>query len=60
MRRAVEIYGDARYERLAAISVGHLYNLHQRAAMWPSGSTGLRQIIASATTEAYIWTIQKA
>ena len=27
MRRAWHGYGDARYERLATISVGHLYNL---------------------------------
>jgi len=31
MRRAVEVYGDARYERLAGLSVGHLYNLRKRA-----------------------------
>ncbi len=31
MQRALAVYGDARYERLAAISVGHLYNLRQRA-----------------------------
>ena len=30
MRRAFEVYGDARYARLAGISVGHLYNLRQR------------------------------
>jgi len=27
MRRALELYGDARFERLAGISVAHLYNL---------------------------------
>ena len=31
MRRAVEGYGDTRYERWAGLSVGHLYNLRQRA-----------------------------
>jgi transposase InsO family protein len=30
MRRALETYGDARYARLATISVGHLYNLRKR------------------------------
>lgn len=30
-RRAAEGYGDARYERLAGFSVGHLYNLRKRA-----------------------------
>ena len=29
MRRALECYGDTRYERLATISVGHLYNLRK-------------------------------
>lgn len=31
MQRALETYGDARYARLATISVGHLYNLRKRA-----------------------------
>jgi len=31
MERAYGVFGDARYERLAAISVAHLYNLRQRA-----------------------------
>ena len=31
MQRALAVYGDTRYERLATISVGHLYNLRQRA-----------------------------
>jgi transposase InsO family protein len=31
MERAYGIFGDARYERLATISVAHLYNLRQRA-----------------------------
>ena len=30
MERAFERFGDARYERLAGISVAHLYNLRQR------------------------------
>jgi transposase InsO family protein len=30
MERAWSLYGDPRYERLAAISVAHLYNLRQR------------------------------
>ena len=30
MERAYGLFGDARYERLAAISVAHLYNLRQR------------------------------
>ncbi len=30
MERAHRLFGDARYERLAAISVAHLYNLRQR------------------------------
>lgn len=31
LRRASEVYGDARYERLASISVAHLYNLRNSA-----------------------------
>lgn len=31
MRRALEVFGDTRYARLATISVGHLYNLRQEA-----------------------------
>ena len=31
MQRAVALFGDARYERLATISVGHLYNLRAAA-----------------------------
>ena len=31
MRRAHACYGDTRYERLATISVGHLYNLRKQA-----------------------------
>jgi len=31
MERARGVFGDARYERLATISVAHLYNLRQRA-----------------------------
>ena len=31
MERAYGVFGDARYERLAAISVAHLYNLRKRA-----------------------------
>lgn len=31
MARAWRVFGDARYERLATISVGHLYNLRKRA-----------------------------
>jgi len=31
MQRAFTVYGDARYERLATLSVGHLYNLRRRA-----------------------------
>jgi len=31
MQRAWQLFGDARYERLATISVAHLYNLRQRA-----------------------------
>jgi hypothetical protein len=30
MERAWSLFGDRRYERLAAISVAHLYNLRQR------------------------------
>ena len=30
MERACTIFGDARYKRLAGISVAHLYNLRQR------------------------------
>ncbi len=30
--RALELYGDARYQRLAKISVAHLYNLRDRAS----------------------------
>ena len=32
LRRAVAVYGEACYERLAQLSVVHLYNLRQRAA----------------------------
>jgi len=31
MRRALELFGDTRYQRLATISVAHLYNLRQLA-----------------------------
>jgi len=31
LQRAFTIYGDQRYERLAGLSVSHLYNLRQRA-----------------------------
>ena len=31
MQRAFHVYGDARYERLATLSVGHLYNLRRQA-----------------------------
>jgi len=31
LQRAVVVHGDARYERLAQLSVGHLYNLRKRA-----------------------------
>ena len=31
LQRAVTVFGDARYERLAAISVAHLYNLRRAA-----------------------------
>ena len=30
MARAVEVFGDTRYERLATISVAHLYNLRKK------------------------------
>jgi len=30
LRRALQVYGDTRFERLATISVSHLYNLRQR------------------------------
>ncbi len=41
MRRALERYGDARYARLAAISVGHLYNLRKER-----GYLARRQVFA--------------
>ena len=31
MERAYDVFGDVRYERLATVSVAHLYNLRQRA-----------------------------
>ena len=31
LRRAYSVYGDARYERLAGLSVSHLYNLRKSA-----------------------------
>jgi transposase InsO family protein len=31
MRRACEVYGEGRYERLAKLSVAHLYNLRKRS-----------------------------
>ena len=39
MERAYRIFGDVRYQRLAVISVAHLYNLRQRA-----GYQRLRQV----------------
>lgn len=39
MERAFERFGDTRYERLAGISVGHLYNLRKR-----SGYGRVRQV----------------
>jgi hypothetical protein len=39
MQRAWAIYGDTRYERLAAISVAHLYNLRKSAPATSSGDT---------------------
>ena len=39
MERALSIFGEARYQRLAAISVAHLYNLRQR-----TGYQRLRQV----------------
>jgi transposase InsO family protein len=39
MQRALTIYGDTRYARLAAISVGHLYNLRKK-----SGYLARRQV----------------
>lgn len=41
MRRALERYGDARYARLATISVGHLYNLRKER-----GYLARRQVFA--------------
>ena len=32
MARALTVYGDSRYARLATISVGHLYNLRKRSS----------------------------
>ena len=32
LQRAFTLYGDARYARLAQLSVAHLYNLRKRAA----------------------------
>lgn len=32
LARALRVYGDRRFERLASISVGHLYNLRKRTA----------------------------
>jgi len=32
MERAYRLFGDARYQRLATISVAHLYNLRQRSS----------------------------
>ena len=39
MERACHVFGDARYQRLATISVAHLYNLRKR-----SGYTRRRQV----------------
>ncbi len=39
MERAFSIFGEARYQRLAAVSVAHLYNLRQR-----SGYLRVRQV----------------
>jgi transposase InsO family protein len=39
MRRALEVFDDTRYARLATISVGHLYNLRKR-----SGYIARRQV----------------
>ena len=32
MERAYEVFGERRYQRLATISVGHLYNLRKRSS----------------------------
>jgi len=37
LRRAYSVYGDARYERLAGLSVSHLYNLRKARAIKPCG-----------------------
>jgi len=42
MERASGVFGDARYQRLATISVAHLYNLRQRPATSSSARSGPR------------------
>jgi len=34
LKRAYSVYGNARYERLATLSVSHLYNLRKSAGYW--------------------------
>ena len=40
LHRAFTVYGDARYERLAGLSVSHLYNL-RKSAGYQAQRTGL-------------------
>jgi hypothetical protein len=57
MERAYALFGDARYERLAVISVAHLYNLRRRAAyqrhrqVWTKTWPVDRLLIAQALVE---------
>ena len=41
MQRAFAVYGDARYERLATLSVAHLYNLRHQAGYQAIRAQGL-------------------
>ena len=43
MERACLVFGDVRYERLATISVAHLYNLRQRLTISGYGRCGPRR-----------------
>lgn len=49
MVRALNVFGDARYERLATISVGHLYNLRKRPGYID------RRRVFTKTRSASIW-----
>ena len=71
MERAYGVFGDARYERLAGVSVAHLYNLRQRRGYerqrqvwtktrprWPSASGARRHRTTALATCAWTASIR--